>query len=58
MLIGKSGGEGCSPEAMDMATRPVTVNDVLEGHAVVDLESFDRIYLNGYVPSLQAAGRW
>ena len=30
-----------------MATRPVTVNDVLRGHVVLDVESFDRIYLNG-----------
>src|SRR5512135_759401 len=40
-----------------MATRPVTVNDVLDGHVVLDLESFDRIYLNGYVPSLQVGGQ-
>lgn len=40
-----------------MATRPVTVNDVLDGHVVVDLESFDRIYLNGYVPNLQVGGQ-
>lgn len=40
-----------------MATRPVTVNDVLRGHVVLDLESFDRIYLNGYVPSLQVGGQ-
>lgn len=40
-----------------MATRPVTVNDVLDGHVVLDLESFDRIYLNGYVPNLQVGGQ-
>ena len=40
-----------------MATRPVTVSDVLRGHVVLDLESFDRIYLNGYVPSLQVGGQ-
>ncbi len=42
---------------MAMATRPVTVNDVLDGHVVLDLESFDRIYLNGYVPNLQVGGQ-
>ena len=40
-----------------MATRPVTVNDVLGGHVALDLECFDRIYLNGYVPSLQVGGQ-
>ena len=40
-----------------MATRPVTVNDVLRGHVVLDVESFDRICLNGYVPNLQVGGQ-
>ena len=40
-----------------MATRPVTVNDLLDGHVVLDLECFDRIYLNGYVPNLQVGGQ-
>ena len=40
-----------------MATRPVTVNDVLDGHVVLDLECLDRIYLNGYVPNLQVGGQ-
>jgi hypothetical protein len=35
-----------------MATRVVTVNDVLDGHVGLDLECFDRIYLNGWVPTL------
>jgi hypothetical protein len=35
----------------------VSVNDVLEGHAGLDLESLDRVYLNGYVPNLQVAGQ-
>jgi hypothetical protein len=34
-----------------------TVNDLLEGHVGLDLESMDRIYLNGYVPNLQVAGQ-
>ena len=32
-----------------MATRVVTVNDILDGHVGLDLECFDRIYLNGWV---------
>jgi len=38
-----------------MAT--VTVNDLLDGHVVLDVECLDRIYLNGYVPNLQVAGQ-
>ena len=40
-----------------MATRVVTVNDLLEGHVGLDLECFDRIYLNGWVPTLQVLGQ-
>ncbi len=40
-----------------MASRPVTVNDVLDGHLVLDLECLDRIYLNAYVPTLQVGGQ-
>jgi hypothetical protein len=35
----------------------VTVNDVLDGHVVLDMECLDRIYLNGYVPNLQMGGQ-
>ena len=35
----------------------VTVNDVLDGHVLLDLECLDRIYLNGYVPNLQVGGQ-
>jgi hypothetical protein len=35
----------------------VTVNDVLDGHVVLDVECLDRIYLNGYVPNLQVGGQ-
>jgi hypothetical protein len=35
----------------------VTVNDVLDGHVVLDLECLDRIYVNGYVPNLQVGGQ-
>lgn len=40
-----------------MVRRPVTVNDILDGHVSLDVESFDRIYLNGYVPNLQVGGQ-
>jgi hypothetical protein len=35
----------------------VTVPELLDGHTVLDIECLDRIYLNGYVPKLQAAGQ-
>ncbi len=35
----------------------VTVNDVLGGRVGLDLTCLDRIYLNGYVPTLQVAGQ-
>ena len=34
----------------------VTGNDVLDGHVALDIECLDRIYLNGYVPTLQTGG--
>ncbi|HZD15327.1 MAG TPA: hypothetical protein VE196_09425 [Pseudonocardiaceae bacterium] len=40
-----------------MATRVVTVNEILDGHVGLDLECFDRIYLNGWVHSLQVSGQ-
>jgi hypothetical protein len=40
-----------------MATRVVTVNDILGGHVGLDLECFDRIYLNGWVHNLQVSGQ-
>jgi hypothetical protein len=40
-----------------VATRVVTVNDILDGHVGLDLECFDRIYLNGWVPNLQVPGQ-
>lgn len=35
----------------------LTVNDLLDGHVVPDLQCLDRIYLNGYVPNLQVGGQ-
>lgn len=40
-----------------MASRPVTVNDLLDGHVGLDVECLDRIYLNGFVPNLQVGGQ-
>jgi hypothetical protein len=36
---------------------PVNVNDLLNGHVVLDLECLDRVYLNAYVPNLQVPGQ-
>src|SRR3954451_19737148 len=36
--------------------KPVTVNDVLDGHVALDLECLDRIYLNAWVNNLQVGG--
>ncbi len=36
-----------------MPTAPVNVHDLLKGHVPLQLESIDRLYLNGYVPHLQ-----
>jgi hypothetical protein len=33
----------------------VTINEVLAGHAVLDIECLDRVYLNAYVPKLPEA---
>lgn len=40
-----------------MATRVLTVYDILDGHVGLDLECFDRTYLNGWVPTLQVPGQ-
>ena len=37
--------------------RVITVNDMLDGHVVLDIECLDRIYLNAYVPILQSSGQ-
>jgi hypothetical protein len=39
------------------AQRIVTVNDLLDGHVLLDIECLDRIYLNAYVPILQSSGQ-
>ncbi len=47
----------CQEDAGAMVQRVVTVNDVLGGHAVLDIECLDRVYLNAYVPILQSSGQ-
>jgi hypothetical protein len=37
-------------------TNVVNINDVLDGHVVLDLACVDRLYLNAYVPILQVGG--
>ncbi len=36
---------------------PVDVNDVLDGHVVLDVDCVDGTYLNAYVPNLQVGGQ-
>jgi hypothetical protein len=38
-------------------SRVVTVPELLDGHTVLDVECLDRVYLNGYVPTLQVGGQ-
>src|SRR5258708_20958306 len=40
-----------------MSRRVVTISEVLAGHAVLDVECLDRVYLNAYVPILQSSGQ-
>ncbi len=35
---------------------PPTVAELLEGHVSLEVDCFDRLYLNAYVPTLQTAG--
>jgi hypothetical protein len=43
----------CLSEVAAIARRPVTAHDILDRHVVLDIECLDRVYLNGYVPTLQ-----
>jgi hypothetical protein len=43
--------------AVVMVQRIVTINELLDGHVVLDIECLDRIYLNAYVPVLQSSGQ-
>jgi hypothetical protein len=33
-----------------------TIAEILDGHVTLELECVDRLYLNGYVPSLATPG--
>ncbi len=44
-------------EVVAVATRPVTLADILDGHKVLEISCLDRIYLNGYVPGLMTSGQ-
>src|SRR6266853_4950920 len=35
----------------------VTAGELMDGHAVLDIECLDRVYLNAYVPILQSSGQ-
>ncbi len=39
-----------------MGERVVTVNEVLDGHTVLDISCLDRLYLSGFVQKLQTPG--
>jgi hypothetical protein len=39
-----------------MGERVVTINDVLDGHTVLDISCLDRLYLSGFVQKLQTPG--
>ena len=39
-----------------VCSRVVTVNDVLDGHTVLDVSCLDRLYLSGFVQRLQTSG--
>ncbi len=38
-------------------TSVVNINDVLDGHVILDIECVDRLYLNAYIPNLQVGGQ-
>ena len=42
---------------MDVGGQQHNVNELLDGHVVLDVECLDRIYLNAYVPVLQVGGQ-
>ncbi len=34
-----------------MVQRPVTLADIVRGHVSLEIEGFDRLYFNGWVPA-------
>jgi len=35
----------------------VDINEILKDHVTLDIQCIDRIYLNGYIPTLQTPGQ-
>lgn len=55
MLSGRQSRPSCSHDvAMDTVTN---INEVLDGHVVLEVECVDRMLLNAYVPNLQVGGQ-
>jgi hypothetical protein len=38
-------------------TTEVGINDILKDHVTLDIQCIDRIYLNGYIPTMQTSGQ-
>jgi hypothetical protein len=35
----------------------VDINEILKDHVTLDIQCIDRIYLNGYIPTMQTSGQ-
>jgi hypothetical protein len=35
----------------------VDINEILRDHVTLDIQCIDRIYLNGYIPTMQTSGQ-
>ena len=38
-------------------TAEVDINEILKDHVTLDIQCIDRIYLNGYIPTMQTSGQ-
>src|SRR6266487_5512797 len=54
---GSGWGSYCWLSRAVVMSHVVTVPELLDDHTVLDIECLDRIYLNGYVPTLQVGGQ-
>ena len=52
-----NGGSEAALRGWVVSGTSCTVAELVEGHVALELESLDRIYLNGYVPNLQVGGQ-
>jgi hypothetical protein len=57
VLLGEGWDRKCRLGKAVVMSRVITVPELLDVHTVLDIECLDRIYLNGYVPALQAGGQ-